>query len=212
VKALMFGGAFNPPTKAHIELGDLVRRALGYDRVIYVPTKSDYIENTQKKNFAFSNEERLSMLRDVSVMRPWMSVCDYELTASQQPRTYQTLQYLKKTYHCDELKLLMGTDKLEELDPMKGIWMFSEEICREFGIVVMERSRDDARRIIQRNAFLMKMNKCFTIVKTPDTYADISSTQVRKLFCEIQDDMAKLDDMMPRELNGLRNEIMKKVQ
>ena len=76
----------------------------------------------------------------------------------------------------------------------------------------MERSRDDARRIIQRNAFLMKMNKCFTIVKTPDTYADISSTQVRKLFCEIQDDMAKLDDMMPRELNGLRKEIMKKVQ
>ncbi|MBQ1383447.1 MAG: nicotinic acid mononucleotide adenylyltransferase, partial [Solobacterium sp.] len=37
MKVLYFGGAFNPPTRAHIELADLVRQELGFDKVLFMP-------------------------------------------------------------------------------------------------------------------------------------------------------------------------------
>ena len=65
-------------------------------------------------------------------------VSDYELKEENQPRTYQTLCYLKeKGYAC---KLLFGSDKLPEL---KTGWKHVEEIAKEFGIVCMARYDDE---------------------------------------------------------------------
>ena len=36
---LLFGGSFDPPTRAHVELPERVRARLGFDAVLYVPAK-----------------------------------------------------------------------------------------------------------------------------------------------------------------------------
>ena len=36
---LAFFGAFNPPTRAHLELADFARRETGRDGVIFVPSR-----------------------------------------------------------------------------------------------------------------------------------------------------------------------------
>ena len=52
-RSLAFFGAFNPPTRAHIDLAEFALQETGSKDVIFVPSKSTYIKEDQKKSFAF---------------------------------------------------------------------------------------------------------------------------------------------------------------
>ncbi len=196
-KALVFGGAFNPPTIAHIQLAKFAKEQTNSDVVIFVPSKMTYIRNDQHKDFAFKDEVRLEMLKEISNHQPWMIVSDYEILLNEQPRTYITLKHLKECgYDC---KLLFGSDKLPELETG---WKHIEELCIEFGIVCMERNFDDCQKMIEEDDYLRSLRPYIQLIQTPDTFQNISSTKVRKLFEE--KDYQQLDELVPKELNGLR--------
>ena len=80
-KVLAFFGAFNPPTNAHINLAEFAMKATERDEVIFVPSKGRYIADEQKKDYAFADAVRVEMLNDVKIDRPWMTVCDYDITS-----------------------------------------------------------------------------------------------------------------------------------
>lgn len=194
--ALVFGGAFNPPTIAHIELANETRKKLGFDYVIFVPSKMSYIENEQKKNFAYTDEERYAMLHAISKKRDWMIVSDYEIHQSKQPRTYTTLLHFKQEgYTC---KLLFGSDKLEELETG---WRYVNEIAHEFGIVCMSRNHDDTSSIINNNAYLKQLEDCITLVETPGNYHTISSSKVRSAIQNHKEETIK--EFVPKEIYDL---------
>lgn len=201
-KALVFGGAFNPPTIAHIALAQYAKEKAGADTVIFVPSKMSYITHDQNKDFAFQDVIRLEMLRKIAENRPWMQVSDYEIHSQTQPRTYQTLQYLKSQgYTC---KLLFGSDKLAELETG---WKHVTNIAEEFGIACMERNADNCMEVIQSSDFLKRL-KNIEIIETPSQYQHVSSTKVRKLFLEKKYD--EIDKLVPQELDGLRAYTMEK--
>ena len=202
--ALLFGGAFNPPTRAHIELAFHACRSLNCSHVIFVPTKTAYIQYTQKKDYVFRDEQRLSMLQKIAGQNSWMIVSDYEMQAERQPRTYETLQALKERYACKSLRLLIGTDKLAQLNPACGIWKHTEEIAKEFGYAVMERNADDAEQMMRQDSFLKTWGKYFAVVRVTDEYRTISSGQVRRYMQEIKERQVLLDALVPKELDGMR--------
>ena len=109
-RALAFFGAFNPPTVAHVELACFAMEATGREGVVFVPSKSVYIRDEQGKDFAYSDWQRLEMLRRAAASRPWMAVTDWELKAEVQPRTYETLCHLRDEGYAPTL--LIGSDKL----------------------------------------------------------------------------------------------------
>ena len=94
-RVLAFFGAFNPPTIAHIEAARIAMEATGREGVVYVPYKAVYIRDEQDKDFAYSDWQRLEMLRRAAESRPWMAVTDWELRQASQPRTYETLCHLR---------------------------------------------------------------------------------------------------------------------
>lgn len=195
---LLFGGAFNPPTKAHIELAEYACEKTGAMKVIFMPSKMSYIEHDQAKNFAFHDTERLAMLESICKAHPNLMVSDYELKEESQPRTYQTLCYLKEQgYAC---KLLFGSDKLPEL---KTGWKYVEEIAKEFGIVCMARYDDNCEKMIADDSYLSSLSQYIEIVHTPKEYHHISSSEVRKQFLIAKDAIQILQDTLPKELHGL---------
>ena len=194
--SLAFFGAFNPPTAAHIDLAEFAMKALGRDHVIFVPSQSTYISGFQGKDYAFSNEERLSMLNTVAAARPWMRVCDWEMKQEKQPKTYATLCHLREEGKCPSL--LIGSDKLIELETK---WQFTREISDEFGIVCMDRGADNCEEIIRGSEFLQGLN--LTVLSVPDEYHGISSTEARKYLRQIQEAKDALKDILPPELDGL---------
>lgn len=200
---MAFGGAFNPPTIAHIETANYARKAVGYDEVLFIPSQTHYIEDEQHKDFAFTNEERFSMLESIAKTHEWMKVTDYELTLQEQPRTYTTLKHFENE-EC-HYSLLFGSDKLLEL---QTVWKHVEDICREFGIVCMARNEDNVEQIIQSDPYLSSLKDYIRIVHTPDTFQNVSSTKARKEFQKaLEGQTNSLKEMLPEELHGLKEYI-----
>lgn len=197
-RALVFGGAFNPPSKGHIELAEAAMRSAGFDKVIFVPSKMHYITDEQNKNFAFDDETRYAMLEKIADNRDWMLVSDHELKAEKQPRTYFTLQYLRECGY--EVSLLIGSDKLAELDTN---WLYVDKIMHEFGIVCMERYDDDCLKMIEESDFLRPYRDCINVIHTPADHRFTSSTEIRENYMKAAEAVRKLRELVPAELDGL---------
>ena len=189
---LAFFGAFNPPTRAHLELADFARRETGRDGVIFVPSRTDYIRNDQQKDAAFSGEMRLAMLCRLAETRPWMRVTDMELRQPSQPRTYVTLCALRREGFTPSL--LLGADKLPELSG----WRYMPDLILEFGIVCLARGNASCRRIIEEDPFLRDLKDHIRLLETPGELRNVSSSAVRKALREgRQDSLAR---MVPEEI------------
>ena len=196
IRALLFGGAFNPPTIAHIQLAEYAMRTLGFEKVIFVPTKNSYISDTQGKEYVFSDADRLMMLDRIAADNPWMEVSRYEIEAETQPRTYQTLCHYRDLGY--QASLLFGSDKLPELET---VWRHVEDICREFGIVCMKRSTDHPEELLESDPYLSGIKQWITILETPDETKGVSSTKIRRLLAEMQEEYASLKEQLPKELH-----------
>ena len=197
-KALAFFGAFNPPTVAHLRLAEFALRETGRAQVIFVPSKAVYIRDEQGKDFAYSDEQRLNMLRRTAQARPWMRVTEWEMQQLRQPRTYETLCHLRDGGI--EASLLLGSDKLPELE--HG-WRNVEKIAREFGIVCLSRGEDRSEEMIEKDAYLHSLAPYITVLHTPDETKAVSSTAVRRRVAEIQRIKKEISAMVPPEILAL---------
>ncbi len=199
---LLYGGAFNPPTKAHIFLSKYACDATKSEGVIFMPSKISYIKGVEGKNFAFSDEERISMLTKIADGKSWMKVSSYELNLTAfQPRTYETLNHLKNEENIN-CKLLFGSDWLPDL---KTKWLHIPEIAKEYGIVCMERGNDIVSDFIKNDDYLKSLAPYIEIIKTPDEFKFTSSTQAREKFSEMKRNHSELEKIVPDELDGLKS-------
>lgn len=197
-KALAFFGAFNPPTLAHLDLALYALRRTGRETVVFVPSKSVYIRDAQGKDSAWSDRDRLAMLRAAAVSRPWMAVTDWETAQEKQPRSFETLCRLREEGL--EAALLMGSDKLPELE--HG-WKHVREIAEQFGIVCLARGTDDPERMIREDAYLRSLAPFIQCLETPAETRAVSSTRVRALLSEGRPAAAELGGMVPAEIIGM---------
>lgn len=192
---LAFCGAFNPPTRAHLELADFARRETGRDGVVFVPSRTDYIRNDQRKDGALSGGKRLALLRKLAETRPWMRVTDMELRQPAQPRTYVTLCALRGEGY--EPTLLLGSDKLPELSH----WRYMPDLILDFGIVCLARGGFPWRKVIEEDPLLRELKDHIRVLETPDELKSISSSAVREAMREGRRDA--LAQMVPEEILGM---------
>ena len=196
---LAFFGAFNPPTVAHLELARFAREKTGAERAVFVPSRAVYIREAQGKDYAYTDAQRLAMLRAAAEKRPWMAVTDWEMRQERQPRSYETLCHLREE-EGGPVKLLMGSDKLPELE--HG-WLHVEEIVREFGIVCLTRGADECGRMLREDPYLRSLADGITVLETPESLRGVSSTEVRKRIREIRRMEEELERLVPPEIREL---------
>jgi nicotinate (nicotinamide) nucleotide adenylyltransferase len=194
-RVLAFFGAFNPPTVAHLDVARVAMEKTGREGVVYVPSKSVYIHDEQGKDFAYSDRQRLEMLRRAAASRPWMEVTDWEIRAEIQPRTYETLCHLRNEGYAPSL--LVGSDKLPELE--HG-WRHVAEIAREFGFVCASRGADECADMIRKDPYLATLADCIQVVGTPDALRSVSSTAVRQRLSEIRALWREVGALVPPEV------------
>ena len=196
MKALFYGGAFNPPTKAHLALAEFACQKTQADKVIFVPSKSQYILYTEKKEYSFSDEERLSMLHLLARSRPYMEVSDIELVSREQPRTYLTMKRLQSEGYT--LKLILGSDWLHEDSLSK--WRYFKEIASEFGIVLFRRNHDDIESLFENNETLKGLRKYFLALDSSEEYQDVSSCRVRELLKDFSKNEEEIKSLVNPEI------------
>ena len=195
MKELAFFGAFNPPTKAHAALAQFAMKETGAEKVVFVPSKAEYISSDQGKDYAYTDAQRLAMLEKMRESRPWMAVSAWDMRQLRQPRTYDTLCHFRSEGHTPAL--LMGSDKLPELE--HG-WLHVEEIAREFGIVCLARGSDECEKMLREDAYLRTLSPFIRVLKTPEETRFVSSTAVRRQIAKLREAQAALRENVPEEI------------
>ena len=199
-KVLAFFGAFNPPTKAHVDLAKLAMEQTESNGVVFVPSKTEYIEEEQKKDWAFNRMDRLAMLERIRQKNYlWMSFSLHDMFSDDQPKTYDTLRFLRDNQGYDPT-LLVGSDQFYR---MEKEWEHVPEIAEEFGIVCIPRYMyHTADLLLQTRPFYQKIAPYVTLLDVPYEYEynDISSTRARSLVKSLNITLNELENILPAEI------------
>ncbi len=107
-KIAIYGGTFNPVHNGHIEVVKQVKKQLGCDKIIVVPTHEP--PHKTVRDLA-SNEHRLEMCR-IAFESENVEVSDFEIANGGESYTYITLEHFRRIYPNDGLYFVMGSDML----------------------------------------------------------------------------------------------------
>ena len=167
---VVFGGAFNPVTNAHIEVYQYVMRKFGDCKFIFLPVSSAYT-----KSDLASNYHRVNMLALATRKYENVDISELEISDSDFLGTYQSLIRISDNYN-DEVAFVVGADNLVSMDR----WINVEGILSEFKIIVLGRNDINPKEMIQKNPVLKKFESSFIIFE--DFNIDVSSTAFRNTF------------------------------
>lgn len=180
-KIIVFGGSFNPPTKAHLDLSIKALESIKADKFCFVPVGDKYNKSGLEKS-----EHRVNMLNIAcNKIKDYNLEVDLtEVNALKNFNTIDTLRVFKEKYgEGTDIYFLLGADNLLYLNE----WNEAEEIIRNFKILAVRRDGYDIPGIVKNNSLLNKYKKNIVEINL-DTEMLISSTMVRELI-EKDDDL-----------------------
>ncbi len=167
---LVFGGSFNPPTKAHYEIIKKLQQSFEPKKIILVPVGDSY--HWKERLLPF--DRRFDMLKILTKDLDGVELSKAEDTTDFLG-TYHTLKTLK--INDEQLYFVVGTDHLETIEK----WKNYEALLKEFGFIVILRKNYPAD---------------FTIFERHQTpyyrfyfESDISSSRVRSAVRKHKDDL-----------------------
>ena len=149
----LFCGSFNPPLFSHFSLAEqLLNSNKNIEKIIFIPVSNKY-----NKEGLISDMHRFNMLNLVCENNPKFEVSNIEFNSPRQPFTFETLQAMQKIYPEHELRLIIGTDNLKELET----WYEIEQLLSSFNVYVLARDEDNIEEIISGHALLSKYSSSF---------------------------------------------------
>jgi nicotinate-nucleotide adenylyltransferase len=171
---IVFGGAFNPVTNAHIKVYEYLVNKLDADEFIFLPVSSAYT-----KSELASNYHRVNMLN--LAIKPFndISISKLEIDDINYLGTYQSLIRLCDSNDCD-ITFVIGADNLFNMHN----WINIEGILCEFKMIVLGRNGIDINLAIESNPILRKHKESFIVFE--DFNINVSSTSFRETFDKTQ--------------------------
>ena len=171
-----FGGAFNPPTFAHINLANQAVVDFKLDKVFFVP-----VGNTYKKEGLIDEIHRFNMLKEITYNEDYLDVLDIELNKSVEYKAIDILNIIKNEYLKDELYFLMGGDNFDKISTSKS----ANELLKNFNFIIFDRDISHTQ-ILENNRLLMDYIDNFYFIENIK-YKDINSKSVREHIKNNQD-------------------------
>ena len=194
MKIGIFGGTFDPPHLAHLNIAESALQEAKLDKIIFIPASVPPHKNRPD----ISNEtDRLKMTELLTKNNPYFEVSDIELNRQGMSYTYITLRELKQQYPSDNLHLLIGADMAMIFDT----WKNAEEIidiappliaarpgykfAKDFGTELPEKLSLKYRKLLKKGIFHIKE-------------IDLSSTKIRKMIANHETSV--LSEYIPAEI------------
>ena len=157
MKIGFFGGCFNPPTIAHIELAKLAIRQAKLDKLIFIP-----MGNCYPKENLLDIEHRFKMLEIAAKNEEKIEISNMQFNQSSINYAIDSFRDIDSQYNECEKYFIMGYDNFIKIEN----WKSSEELKRHNFIV------------FERNGMLNNEENVI-FVKTKG-FSNISSKQIRE--------------------------------
>lgn len=140
-KILVYGGSFDPITKAHMRIARKVMKAnYGFEKLWFMPAyKSMWGKDLN------SGKDRINMIKSALCDIPYnervnFSVCDFEIANKITGPTYGVLKQMLKAYGDCEFYFLIGMDNANKMDE----WEDGDKIRELVKFVVVPRAGERA--------------------------------------------------------------------
>lgn len=167
-----FGGSFNPPTYAHINIAKMSIEKFNLDAVYFVP-----VGNLYNKPSLIDEKYRYKMLQLVCGDK--IKAENVELNRKETLDTLQAFNLIEGKYKNDETEIfyIMGADNFEKLPN----WKDSKKLVEDYQYIIFKRDGSNLEQCIEKNQILKKNRQNFKFLDLQQ-YADISSGIIRKLI------------------------------
>ena len=156
-----FGGSFNPPTYAHINVAKMSIEKFNLDAVYFVP-----VGNLYNKPSLIDENYRYKMLE---------LICDDKIMVENielgRKQTLNTLHKSTENYY------IMGADNFEKLPT----WKNAKELIENFKYIIFERNGSDSKSLLATQEIL-KQNKNNFEFLDEKKYSNVSSGIIRELI------------------------------
>lgn len=126
-----FGGCFNPPTIAHIELIEKAIKDKNLDMVYFVPMGDLY-----KKENLIPAFHRVNMLK--IAMKEKMDILNISIDSKKDLKAIDTFRIIEKEFNKSDNYFIMGSDNFENIK----FWKDSEELLKNYKYIVLNREDD----------------------------------------------------------------------
>ena len=186
-RIVIFGGTFNPPTRAHLDIATEALYYLDAEKVLFVPVSDLY-----KKDDVEISYHRVNMLNLAIGNFRRLEIDFTEVDSVKLTYTYETVEKIKSQYQDKELFLLIGADNLEDFKN----WKNQRSIMENCSLLVVNRNNSSIDEIIESNEILTEFKD--KVIEAPIEEIEISSTEVRNRIAS-------------GELKGLENLVDKEV-
>lgn len=183
----VFGGTFNPPHLAHKRLIDEMDRAVGFDKVLIIPT---FVPPHKNAPDLAKSDDRLEMCRR-TFYESRFTVSDMEISRGGKSYSYDTFCRLKKEYPFSKLYLVIGSDMLLSFDK----WYRYEDILSMATLCVAARQKDTDKEklaLFAKERLHLNCENGEIIILPTDAY-ELSSTQIRQYIKDEKDPSAFLE-------------------
>lgn len=167
-----FGGSFNPPTYAHINIAKMSIEKFNLDAVYFVP-----VGNLYNKPSLIDEKYRYKMLQLVCGDK--IKAENVELNRKETLDTLQAFNLIEGKYKNDETEIfyIMGADNFEKLPN----WKDSKKLVEDYQYIIFKRDGSNLEQCIEKNQILKKNRQNFKFLDLQQ-YADISSGIIRELI------------------------------
>ncbi len=163
----VYGGSFNPPTIAHINLAQQIASLPYVSKLMIVPVGDGYTKSTLIPGY-----HRYNMLKQVENEK--IVISDIELTSNKLLYTIDTLELIKEKTK-EEVLFVLGTDNLRDITN----WKEYKTLLKEYKFLVINRDNDTLEQVLEDIKELKSYKSKFVPFK--DSGANgISSTMLRK--------------------------------
>lgn len=183
---VVFGGSFNPPTKAHLALGLQALKFINGSKLCFVPVGDKY-----RKDSLINAKYRVDMLNILKENNDGYSI-DVDLTevnSKENLNTIDTLRILQDKYKDSTLYFLLGADNLLCLTE----WQEPEELLKNYKILAIKRDGYSIKDIVANKSLLNKYKKNIIPIDIKEEMF-ISSTMVRELIQNEDDSVGNYID------------------
>jgi nicotinate-nucleotide adenylyltransferase len=182
----IFGGSFNPPHLGHLSSLQTVAKKAGLDQIRVIPAAQSPLKVPVEGP---TPNQRLEMTK--LAIQGWGNqfvIDDQEIKRGGTSYSIDTIREIRKTVKADDLFLIVGADKLDEL----GDWKNFSEIIKEANLIITSRpgfllpsDQEDLPEFIKKevlefdfNFIELKTGRNIQFVKIEDV--KVSATELRK--------------------------------
>lgn len=168
----VFGGSFNPPHRAHLNIANEFASLLSLDKMLIIPT---FIAPHKEIKYFVSAEDRLNMCRLMFKDKKF-TVSDIEIKREGKSYTIDTLSVLSKEYPDAKIYLIIGSDMLLSFH----LWYRYRDIISKCTLCVMTREDDISEEDMYRYAGdTLGLNRDEIVISPAPAY-EMSSTLIRE--------------------------------